>query len=256
MQNNAPVALIPARVGSKRVPGKNIRCFAGHPLVAYTIRAALDSGIFEKVIVSTDSEEVAALCRHYGAEVPFLRPAEYAGDKSPDIEWLQYTLRRLREEGSEWPAFSLLRPTSPFRLPETIRRAWARFKGVPGAESLRAVNLCREHPAKMWVVEEDLMRPLLNDGGASPPWHSSPYQALPVVYAQNASLEIAWTRIPLEKGTIAGTKIVPFVSEGYEGFDINKADDWVLAEALHARGDAVLPTVANPAWQAGGSAQA
>ena len=85
------VALIPARSGSKRVPDKNIRPLAGHPLIAYTIAAALGSGIFSDVIVSTDSEHYAEIVKYYGAEVPFLRPAELAGDQSPDIEWLAIT---------------------------------------------------------------------------------------------------------------------------------------------------------------------
>lgn len=246
MTISKPLALIPARAGSKRVPGKNVRYFGGHPLIAYTIHAAIGSGVFGRVIVSTDSEEVAALCRVYGAEVPFLRPAEYAGDKSPDIEWLQYTLRQLSGAGEQAEAFALLRPTSPFRQPDTIRRAWARFASVAGADSLRAVSLCREHPGKMWTIQGDFMAPLLDDGGVNPPWHSTPYQGLPVVYAQNASLEIAWTRVPLEQGTIAGRKIIPFVSEGYEGFDINKAEDWLLAEVLLQRGEALLPPVTGP----------
>lgn len=86
------VALIPARAGSKRVPDKNIRPLAGHPLIAYTIAAALESKIFSDVIVSTDSENYADIAKYYGAEVPFLRPEGLAGDQSPDIEWLAYTL--------------------------------------------------------------------------------------------------------------------------------------------------------------------
>src|SRR4249920_3201072 len=91
------VAFIPARLGSKRVPGKNIRALAGHPMLAYTIAPAIESGVFSSVIVSTDSEEIAAIARHYGAEVPFLRPAEYATATSPDIEWIAWTLERLPE---------------------------------------------------------------------------------------------------------------------------------------------------------------
>lgn len=242
------IGLIPARAGSKRVPGKNVRLFGGHPLIAYTIAAALDSGVFTRVIVSTDSPEVADLCRHYGAETPFLRPVEYAGDKSPDIEWIRHTLRRLGNEGLQADAFSILRPTSPFRQPETIQRAWAKFLAVPAADSLRAVELCLQHPGKMWVLDGELMRPLLDDGGVSPPWHSTPYQALPVVYTQNASLEIAWTRVPLEQGTIAGRRVIPFFTEKHEGFDINKPDDWALAELLHGRGEVRLPAVRKPAW--------
>src|SRR5687767_10847689 len=93
------VALIPARSGSKRVAHKNIRPLAGHPVLAYTIGAALESGIFSAVVVSTDSGQYAEIAQHYGAEVPFPRPAEYAGDQSPDIEWVEYTLKRFRNEG-------------------------------------------------------------------------------------------------------------------------------------------------------------
>lgn len=236
-------ALIPARAGSKRLKAKNILPLAGHPLIAYTIAAAKASGIFDAVIVSTDSQDTADIAERYGAESPFLRPAEMAADKSPDIEWLKYTLSRLRDEGRPYEAFALLRPTSPFRLPETIRRAWAQFQSVPGVESLRAVELCKQHPGKMWVVEGNFMRPFLDDGGINPPWHSTAYQALPVVHAQNASLEIAWSRVVLEGGTIAGKMITPFITEGYEGFDINKAEDWVLAEALVEKGLAALPAV-------------
>src|SRR5690348_3540711 len=115
------VALIPARQGSKRVPGKNTRRLNGHPMLAYTIAPAIESGVFDAVIVSTDSEEIADIARHYGAEVPFLRPAALASDTSPDIEWLEYTLAELSRQGRSWDAFSLLRPTSPFRTAGTIR---------------------------------------------------------------------------------------------------------------------------------------
>jgi len=240
------VGLIPARSGSRRIPGKNVRLLAGHPLVAYAISAALDSGVFTRVIVSTDSEEVAAVGRRYGAETPFLRPAESAGEKSPDIDWVNHTLRALAARGGSYDAFSILRPTSPFRQAETIRRAWAQFAREPGADSLRAVELCRQHPAKMWVVEGEWMRPLLDDGGINPPWHSMPYQGLPAVYSQNASLEIAWSRVLLESGTIAGRKIIPFLTEGWEGFDINRPEDWLLAEVLIERRLAALPPVRPP----------
>src|SRR5215216_3400069 len=96
------VALIPARDGSKRIPAKNIRPLGGHPMIAYAIASAIESGVFVDVIVSTDSEETAAIARHYGAEVPFLRPEEMAGSTSSDIEWVEYTIRRLRDEGRSW----------------------------------------------------------------------------------------------------------------------------------------------------------
>jgi CMP-N,N'-diacetyllegionaminic acid synthase len=238
--NPSAVAFIPARVGSKRVPGKNIRVLGGHPMIAYTIGAALESQVFEAVIVSTDSEEIAAIARHYGAAVPFLRPAALAGDTSPDIEWLEYTIGELSARGRQWDCFSLLRPTSPFRTADTIRRAWKTFTSQEGVDSLRAVELCTQHPGKMWIVRDQRMFPLLPFGNGEQPWHSTPYQALPRVYVQNASLEIAWTRV-VRRRTIAGDVLVPFLTEGYEGFDINDAFDWMVAERLLAEGNVTLP---------------
>ncbi len=180
-KQNSIVALIPARSGSKRVPDKNINLLAGHPLIAYSIAAALQSKIFKTVIVSTDSGRYADIARYYGAEVPFLRPAKIAGDTSPDIEWVEYTLKQLRHNGQEYEYFSILRPTSPFRLPATIRRAWQEFLAQEGVDSLRAVEKCRQHPGKMWIVRGNRMVPLLPMGPAEQPWHSSQYPSLPGV---------------------------------------------------------------------------
>jgi len=237
------IALIPARSGSKRVPDKNIRPLAGHPLIAYTICAALQSGVFASVVVSTDSEAYARIAREYGAEIPFMRPAEYSGDTSPDIEWIEYTLKRLAEEGRRYDCFSILRPTSPFRLPETIRRAWAEFCAEEGVDSLRAVEKCGQHPGKMWVIRGRRMLPLLPFGPAEQPWHSSQYPSLPLVHVQNASLEIAWSRVVFEGRTIAGHVLMPFLTRDEEGFDVNQPYDWALAEQMVASGAAQLPPV-------------
>jgi len=242
-KNHSIVALIPARAGSKRVPDKNIRPLAGHPLVAYTVSAALGSGIFSDVIVSTDSEHYAEIAKYYGAEVPFLRPETLAGDQSPDIEWLEYTLEQLREAGRGYDCFSILRPTSPFRLPQTIRRAWSEFSTQTGLDSLRAVEKCSQHPGKMWVVRGNRMTPLLPLGPAEKPWHSSQYPALPEIYVQNASLEIAWSRVVFEDRTIAGNVVMPFFTVDYEGFDVNREYDWQLAEHWVQQGEAQLPQI-------------
>lgn len=245
MKKNSPsiVALIPARSGSKRVADKNIRVLGGHPLIAYTISAARKSGVFSAVVVSTDSELYADTSRKYGAEIPFLRPKEMAGDLSPDIDWVEHAIKQLRDQGREFDCFSILRPTSPFRTPETIQRAWKEFTSQEGIDSLRAVEKCHEHPGKMWVVRGKRMYPLLSIGPSELPWHSTPYQALPEVYSQNASLEIAWTRVVLEGHTIAGEVIVPFFTEGFEGFDVNHPYDWRLAEELIETKQAVLPKI-------------
>jgi N-acylneuraminate cytidylyltransferase len=240
------VALIPARSGSKRVSDKNIRMLGGHPLIAYTISAARKSGIFSAIVVSTDSVQYADIARKYGGEAPFLRPNEMAGDLSPDIEWIQHAINQLRGEGREFDCFSILRPTSPFRTSDTIQRAWNAFISQQGLDSLRAVQKCREHPGKMWVVRGKRMYPLLSIGPSEVPWHSTPYQALPEVYSQNASLEIAWTRVVTEGHTISGEVIMPFFTEGYEGFDVNHPYDWRLAEELVETKQAVLPEIYSP----------
>jgi CMP-N,N'-diacetyllegionaminic acid synthase len=251
------IALIPARCGSKRIADKNIRLLAGHPLIAYTITVAKNSGIFKDVVVSTDSKEYAEIARYYGATIPFLRSAEISGDRSPDIEWVDYTLRCLKEKGATYDCFSILRPTSPFRMPETICRAWATFISQPDADSLRAVEKCKQHPGKMWLINQKTMKPLLSPEiqdrifgikQTTVPWHSSQYQALPEVYVQNASLEIAWSRVVFGSKTIAGVKIIPFLTQEYEGFDVNHPYDWELAEKLVLSGEAKLPEIVVPPY--------
>lgn len=235
------LALVPARSGSQRVPGKNVRLLAGHPLLAYTVAAARRSGVFSDVVVSTDSAEIAEIALAYGASVPSLRPAELAGPLSRDIEWVQQVLSSVDGNAE---AFALLRPTSPLRRPESVRRAVEELLGDPGADSLRAVELCSQHPGKMWLVKGDRMSPLLSQPSDGQPWHSTPYQGLPPVHVQNAALEVAWTRTVERTGTIAGSTIRPFVLDGYEGQDINETRDWWAVERLLHEGLVQLPSPA------------
>ncbi len=237
------VAFIPARSGSKRIPDKNIKKLNGHPLLAYSIRAAIDSGVFDAVICATDSEIYAKIALEYGAEVPFLRSNQISDDKSPDIDWVIAMLQHLKSKGREYEVFSILRPTSPFRLASTIQRAWKLFNENRTADSLRAIEKCKQHPGKMWVVRGNRMLPVMPFTLNGTPWHSNQYAALPEIYVQDASLEIAWSRIALEQETIAGETIIPFISEGLEGFDINEPEDWLLAENYLAQGLATLPII-------------
>ena len=243
------VAFIPARSGSKRVPDKNIKLLNGHPMLAYSVRAAIDSNVFDAVICATDSDLYAEIARYYGAEVPFLRSPDISGDKSPDIDWVTWMLNELSGAGRDFDIFSILRPTSPFRVPRTIQLAWDLFINDTGADSLRAIEKCKQHPGKMWVIRGKRMLPVLPYANGTTPWHSSQYAALPEVYAQDASLEIAWSRVALEQKSIAGESIIPFVSQGYEGFDINEPEDWWMAERLVATRKAKTPFIALPPYQ-------
>jgi N-acylneuraminate cytidylyltransferase len=236
------VAFVPARSGSERVPGKNVRVLAGHPLLAYAIETARQSGVFERIVVSTDSEEIAEIARWYGADVPFLRPAEYATTTSPDIEWLSFTLQELEES---FDLFAIVRATNPFRGPEVVRRGLDQLLATPEADSLRAVELVKQHPGKMWLLAEDgrTMSPLLDQSHLDVAWHAGQYQALPPVYSQSSALEVAWTRVVAETGTREGRVVAPFFTEAYEGFNVDDEEDWERAERLLSSGAASLPAV-------------
>lgn len=220
------VALIPARAGSKRCPGKNTRLLNGHPLIAYTIAAARESGVFDEIYVCSDDPAANGFAIQNGVTVMFREPSS---DDQADIVWVKEALA-----GVECDAFAILRPTSPFRTAATIRRCFEQFK-KDESHSTRAVSLAPVHPGKMWWNNGPgyPMTPVCDakrsDGT---PWHSCPTQTLPPVYIQNASLEMAWTYVVNSFGTISGRKISPFLTEGYEGFDINTESDWAMAEVI------------------------
>jgi CMP-N,N'-diacetyllegionaminic acid synthase len=237
------IALIPARSGSERVPQKNVRRLARHPLIAYAIATARQAGVFDRVVCSTDSAEIAEVARRYGAEVPFLRPAEYATATSPDIEWITDTLERL---DGRYDLFAIVRATNPFRGPDAFRRGLEQLLATPEADSIRAVERVKQHPGKMWLIEGKTMRPLLDQSHLDVAWHAGQYQALPEVYVQNSALEIAWTRVVSQTGTREGRVVAPFLTKGYEGFNVDDEDDWERAKALVASGAATLPRVERP----------
>jgi CMP-N,N'-diacetyllegionaminic acid synthase len=234
------VALIPARSGSERVPGKNVRPLGGHPLLAYAVATALQAGVFERVVCSTDSGKIAEVAQRYGANVPFLRPPELATSTSPDVEWITYTLAEL---GEHYDLFAIVRATNPFRGPDAFLRGLRQLLATPEADSIRAVERVKQHPGKMWVVEGKLMRPLLDQSHLEVAWHAGQYQALPEVYTQNSALEIAWTRVVSQTGTREGKVVTPFFTRGYEGFNIDDEEDWDRARTLIDSGAAVLPDV-------------
>lgn len=219
--------LIPARAGSKRCRGKNVRELGGKPLIQWTLDAAKAAHVAQ-ILVSTDdgvAESIAApQCR------VLARRAEHATDDACDFGWV-YDLRAMIQT----PYFAILRPTSPFRTASTIRRAFAALVASK-AHSVRAVQrVTHPHPAKMWRMEPGTkyMQPVIR--GAHPdgtPYHSSPSQSLPAVYAQNSSLEMAQTWVIEGTKTISGYNIAPFLTEDAEGFSIDTEDDWDAAAAM------------------------
>ena len=237
------VALIPARSGSERVRDKNTRPLAGHPLLAYAIASARQAGIFDRIVCSTDSGKIAAVAQRYGADTPFLRPAKFATSTSPDIEWITHALAALEEH---YDLFAIVRATNPFRGPDVLRRGLEQLLATPEADSIRAVELVKQHPGKMWVLEGKTMRPLLDQSHLDSAWHAGQYQALPEIYVQNSALEIAWTRVVSQTGTREGRVVAPFLTRGHEGFNIDDEEDWDRARRLLDGGEAALPEVERP----------
>jgi len=230
------VALIPARAGSKRCVGKNTRLLGGTPLLAWTIAAAQESGVFSAIYCCTDDDTAWNIARAMGIQTMVRPPVP---DDQPDIFWVRDALPRCQSE-----AFAILRPTSPFRTAATIQRAFTQFKRSE-VHSIRAVQPVKESPFKMWTWEGAgyPMKPFMASDLGVTPWHSRPTQTLPQVYVQNSSLEMAWTYVVSSFNTISGTKIAPFFTEGHEGFAVDTEQDWSEAERLVAVG-AVSPPAA------------
>jgi CMP-N,N'-diacetyllegionaminic acid synthase len=237
------IALIPARGGSKRVPGKNTRTLNGHPLLAYAVAAAREAGIFDHIVVSSDDEATLQLAAASGIGVyPLPRHAALARDDSPDIDWVNHAMEYARHEVD---AFCILRPTSPFRRGEWIARAWAYLQANPHADSLRALRPVSEHPGKMWSTAASgrIAQPVLPYRTSAAPWHSCPTQELPRLWVQTAALEIAWARVLPD--SISGDVVLPWLCErdAPECLDINQPEDFAAAERLAAEHPEWLPEV-------------
>lgn len=232
-------AYIPARRGSKGVPNKNIRDLCGHPLIAYTIAAALGSGIFRKVLVTSDCDNILGIAEDYGAEQHY-RTDENATDGAMDIDWLREVIS---DDKTPPDCFCILRPTAPFRQPATIQEAWRTFQSDPYATGLK--GLCNTTtPGKMWNCDGEYIRPLINYPRINgQPAYNCPSQVLPVGYKQNSAIDIGILRNVTIRGDIYGERILPFFMSPWESVDINEEIDFLWAEFLAEKGIASLPKI-------------
>lgn len=228
------IALIPAKLESRRFPNKNIINLNGHPLISYTISSAINCKIFDKVIVSTDSEEIAKIAKSYGATVPTLRPKEMSETNSPDIQWVTLAVKDwLNLDNSDIVA--ILRPTNPLRKSSTINSALKLYEMGKIFDSLRAIRPVIEHPSKMWrgspggriIPLDDSINQFTQTNS-----HSSPFQTLEKLWIQNASLEILKVKTITESKSISGNKILGFEMPGYEGFDLNYPEDFIKLKEI------------------------
>jgi CMP-N-acetylneuraminic acid synthetase len=208
------LALLPARGRSKGIPRKNIRDFAGYPLIAWSIAAAKQSELVKRTIVSTDDEEIAAVARSLGAETPFLRPAEFAQDVTTDLPVYEHALQWLAENENYRPDVVIqLRPTSPIRPRDCVDRAIEILLAHPDADCVRGVVPAGQNPHKMWRLpggENAPMKNLLDVEGIAEPYNA-PRQILPPVYWQTGHIDAIRSRTILEKKSMSGGVIYPLV---------------------------------------------
>jgi N-acylneuraminate cytidylyltransferase len=226
------LAVIPARGGSKGIPRKNIRNFAGYPLIAYSIAAALQAETVTRVVVSTDDEEIAAVAREYGAEVPFLRPAEFAQDSTLDLPVFAHVLQALADkEGYQPDVVVQLRPTSPIRPRTMVDDAVRLLLAHPEADSVRGVVPAGQNPHKMWKIDPQSgkMIPLLQVEGIAEPYNA-PRQKLPPVYWQTGHIDAIRPFAILEKHSMSGDVILPLMIDPSYTVDIDTPADWMHYE--------------------------
>ena len=204
--------LIPARAGSKGVSRKNIKLLGGYPLIAYTIAAAKMSKDISRVIVSTDSAQIASIATRYGAEVPFIRPAELAKDNSLDIDFVLHAIEWFRQNEDKVPDYIVhLRPTTPLRDPVIIDAAIQKIKSCPGATSLRSGHPSAESPFKWFLLDEQgFFKSILP--GYSNDFINAPRQMFPTVYIPDGYVDILKSGFIVESHSLHGDKMAGFVS--------------------------------------------
>ncbi len=227
------LALITGRSGSKRLPQKNIKNLGNIPLIAWSIRCAKYSEYINKIIVTTDSQEIADLAKSYGAETPFLRPKEFASDDAPEILAIKHALEWLNNFESYTPdLIVLLRPTSPFRKPSTVDAAIRLMKETPYAHSARSVSKCKEHPHKMWKIKDGMLTSFVPERQKQKEAHNLGYQALPEAWIQNASFDVLKPSVIAKYNSTTGKKILPIPMNELESIDINTELDFITASAV------------------------
>lgn len=223
MENDLVYAIIPARSGSKGVKNKNIRCLEGYPMLAYAIMAAKLCNGVDRVIVSTDSEDYAKIARYYGAETPFLRPAEISGDKSTDIEFMEHAINWLYENEGKVPEYFMhIRPTYPVRDVKIMEDALKRMVSDKSATSLRSAYLASNTPYKWFNLREDGYYKSIRDD-ITLDEANNPRQAFPDVYIPDGYVDMLSTKFIVENDLMHGDRMIGFVVP--TGVDVDALKD-------------------------------
>lgn len=221
------LGIIPARGGSKGIPGKNIKLLNGKPLIAYTIEEAIKCDCIQKLIVSTDSSEIAAEAKQFGAEVPFIRPNNLATDTASSIEVVLHAVNWLKEKECYIPDIVLiLQPTSPLRTASDIKNVLIEMINT-NADSLASVCEAAAHPFWMKKIEHGKLLPFFET-----PNSYTRRQDLPEVYQLNGAIYAVKTNVLVEKKSIYGDDTRAYIMPAERSIDIDNMLDWRLAEIL------------------------
>lgn len=230
------LGVITARGGSKGIPGKNIKLLAGKPLIAYTISAAKEAGVFDRIILSTDDEKIAAVARGYGCETPFMRSPELARDDTPHVAVLQRAVQWLRQqEQYHSDGVMILQPTAPLRRPVHIQEAVALFQKT-GADSVVSVSAVPGHYNPHWQF-------IMSGNGRMKIFTGEPFsriiprrQDLPRAYARNGAIYLFKTDFLFDPNapSFYGADVVGYVMDGKYSVNIDTMDDWEKAERMLA----------------------
>lgn len=227
------LVVIPARGGSKTLPRKNIQLLKGSPLIAYSIAAGFQAKKVDRVIVSTDDDEIASVAKKYGVEVPFMRPSDLGGDDTLDLPVFQHALEWLLRHEKYVPDIVVqLRPTSPFRPPDLVDQAIEMLLTHKTADSVRGVVSAGQNPYKMWRIrgKNQAMIPLFKIAAVKEPFNA-PRQLLPSVYWQTGHIDVIRTQTILS-GSMSGKKIFPFIIDQRYAADIDSFEHLQYAEWL------------------------
>ncbi|NNE69404.1 MAG: acylneuraminate cytidylyltransferase family protein [Rhodothermales bacterium] len=227
------IAIIPARCGSKGVPGKNVTPVGGHPLLAWSIAAALQAPAIERVVVSTDSPDYASLAIAYGAEAPFLRPDALAGDGAMDRDFMVHAMQWMKENEGHVPEWwVLLRPTTPLRDPDVLDAAVKQVQsGAP--LGLRSAHACAESPFKWFRRNDDgYFTGLISDDTAIDAYNL-PRQAYEQVYVPNGYVDIAHRDVVMGSDGLFGDPVMAFETEMALEVDTQAELDLIRSQASH-----------------------
>lgn len=212
------VAVIPARSGSKGVRDKNIKEILGRPLMAYSIKAALQSKLIDRVIITTNSKKYADTAISFGAEAPFLRPEEISQDESTDIEFFQHLIEWMKKNEDYVPDYFVhLRPTTPLRDPKIIDDAISRFIDSHFT-SLRSVHKMSESAYKAFEIEDMVLHRIFNQG-TDLDQSNFARQSYPKTYDANGYVDIVRSSLIFEKNLLHGNKVLPYITEASSEID-------------------------------------